>query len=40
MDEQVIERLPELANGDAWLTHRGRFLDASLLLQFHRPCLC
>jgi len=33
MDQHTIERLPELANGDAWLTHRGRFLDVSLLLE-------
>ena len=32
MNEQVIERLPELANGDAWLIHRGRFLDVTLML--------
>ena len=33
MDEHGIERLPELANGDAWLAHRGRFLDVSLMLE-------
>jgi hypothetical protein len=33
MTQQSIERLPELANGDAWLTHRGRFLDVSLMLE-------
>ncbi len=33
MHEQIIERLPALANADPWLTHRGRFLDVSLLLE-------
>ena len=33
MNQRKIERLPELANGDAWLTHRGRFLDTSLMLE-------
>ncbi len=33
MNQQTIERLPELANGDAWLTHRGRFLDVTLMLE-------
>jgi hypothetical protein len=33
MTEQNIDRLPELANGDPWLTHRGRFLDVSVLLE-------
>jgi hypothetical protein len=33
MNCQDIERLPELTNGDAWLKHRGRFLDLTLLLQ-------
>ena len=33
MNQQAIERLPELANEDAWLTHRGRFLDVSLMLE-------
>ena len=33
MNQPSIERLPELANGDAWLTHRGRFLDVSLMLE-------
>lgn len=33
MHNDSIERLPELANGDAWLTHRGRFLDVRLLLE-------
>ena len=28
-----VERLPELANGDAWLVHRGRFLDVDLMLE-------
>lgn len=30
---QSIERLPELANGDTWLIHRGRFLDVDLMLE-------
>ena len=29
----TIERLPELANGDAWLIHRGRFLDVDMMLE-------
>ena len=33
MNQRTIERLPELANGDAWLTHRGRFLDTNLMLE-------
>jgi hypothetical protein len=33
MNHQAIERLPELANGDAWLIHRGRFLDVDLMLE-------
>ena len=33
MTKPSIERLPELANGDAWLTHRGRFLDVAWLLE-------
>ncbi len=32
MIQQVLERLPELANGDAWLTHRGRFLHVTFML--------
>ncbi len=32
MNEPGIERLSELANGDAWLIHRGRFLDVNLML--------
>ena len=28
-----IERLGELANGDAWLVHRGRFLDVTFLIE-------
>jgi hypothetical protein len=28
-----IERLGELANQDAWLVHRGRFLDVTLLIE-------
>ena len=33
MNDHAIERLAELANGDPWLTHRGRFLDVSLMLE-------
>jgi hypothetical protein len=33
MNHESIESLPELVNGDAWLTHRGRFLDVSLMLE-------
>lgn len=33
MHEEAIERLPEMVNGDTWLTHRGRFLDVSLMLE-------
>jgi hypothetical protein len=33
MQHQDIEQLPELVNGDPWLTHRGRFLDVSLMLE-------
>ena len=33
MNEQAIEHLAELSNGDPWLTHRGRFLDVSLMLE-------
>ena len=32
MNEPGIERLSELANGDAWLIHRGRFLDVNFML--------
>ena len=32
MNQQVLERLPELVNDDAWLTHRGRFLDVTFML--------
>ena len=31
--EAVAERLRALANAQAWLVHRGRFLDVSFLLQ-------
>jgi hypothetical protein len=27
-----FEKLPELVNGDAWLVHRGRFLDVEVLI--------
>ena len=33
MGHQNIEQLSELANSDPWLTHRGRFLDVSLMLE-------
>lgn len=33
MNSQSVERLPELANGDLWLIHRGRFLDVGLMLE-------
>jgi hypothetical protein len=33
MNQLSIERLPELANGDAWLTHRGRFLQVRLMIE-------
>ena len=33
MTAHDIDRLQELANGDPWLTHRGRFLDVSLMLE-------
>ncbi len=32
MNQQIIECLPELAIGDAWLTHRGRLLDVNVIL--------
>ena len=32
MNEHIVERLPELINGDAWLIHLGRFLDVTLML--------
>jgi hypothetical protein len=28
-----IEALPGLVNGDAWLVHRGRFLDTDLMIE-------
>lgn len=28
-----FDRLPELANGDAWLMHRGRHLDVDFLVE-------
>jgi len=33
MTQQDIEGLARRVNGDAWLTHRGRFLDVSLMLE-------
>jgi hypothetical protein len=32
MSVSAIENLPALANGDAWLVHRGRFLETTFLL--------
>lgn len=29
----TIERLGDLANDDAWLVHRGRFLDVTFLIE-------
>jgi hypothetical protein len=33
MSAGAIERLATVANEDAWLVHRGRFLDVTFLLQ-------
>jgi hypothetical protein len=33
MTEAAIDGLRELANSDAWLVHRGRFLDVTFLLE-------
>ena len=33
MSQAAVERLAALANEDAWLVHRGRFLDVAFLLQ-------
>jgi len=33
MTAGAIDRLGELANADAWLVHRGRFLDVTFLLE-------
>ena len=33
MSAGAIDRLAALANEDAWLVHRGRFLDVTFLLQ-------
>ena len=33
MSPGAIERLTALANADAWLVHRGRFLEVTFLLQ-------
>jgi hypothetical protein len=33
MTAGVIDQLAELANGDAWLVHRGRFLDVTFLIE-------
>lgn len=33
MPDRDVERLPDLVNGDAWLVHRGRFLDVTFLLE-------
>jgi hypothetical protein len=32
MIAEAIDRLGEMANADAWLVHRGRFLDVAFLL--------
>ena len=32
MGPGAVEDLPGLANGDAWLVHRGRFLETTFLL--------
>jgi hypothetical protein len=33
MSQAAVERLATLANEDAWLVHRGRFLEVAFLLQ-------
>jgi hypothetical protein len=33
MTEDVIDRLAEFANADAWLVQRGRFLDVAFLIE-------
>jgi hypothetical protein len=33
MTVDAIERLAELGNGNAWLMHRGRFLDVTFLIE-------
>jgi hypothetical protein len=33
MSSGAIEKLASLANADAWLVHRGRFLDVTFLLE-------
>ena len=33
MTAGVIDRLAELANDNAWLVHRGRFLDVTFLIE-------
>jgi len=33
MTAGAIDRLDELANADAWLVHRGRFLDVAFLVE-------
>jgi hypothetical protein len=33
MTAGAIDQLAELANGNAWLVHRGRFLDVSFLIE-------
>ena len=33
MNARLVEDLPALAGNDLWLTHRGRFLDVSFLLE-------
>lgn len=29
----MIEKLPERVNGDAWLVHRGRYLDTQFMVE-------
>ena len=33
MSAAAIDRLGAMANADAWLVHRGRFLDVALLIE-------
>ncbi len=33
MTTAAVDRLGDLANADAWLLHRGRFVDVSFLLE-------
>jgi hypothetical protein len=36
MTAGAIDRLGEMANADAWLVHRGRFLDVAFLIEAGR----